>query len=130
MSRTRRKGKREAGALNTRKAYRSPARKDVLNGRLVRVRKAVRWFGNAARRTAVAFLPALATPDDRFAREWLERNEFEPVRQMDPRDRLHGIPVPRRLLELQPQASGTVVTAALLHDVGTGSQANTPAYRV
>jgi len=78
----------------------------------------------------VAFLPALATPDDRFAREWLERNEFALFMRMDPRDRLHGIQVARRLLELQPQAKGTVVRAALLHDVGKASQPYNPLYRV
>ncbi len=69
-------------------------------------------------RTARAFVPALARPDDAFAEAWLPERERALYRAMDVRDRDHGCRVARRLLRDHPGADGVWVRAALLHDVG------------
>ena len=69
-------------------------------------------------RTARAFAPALARPDDAFAEAWLPEPERALYRAMDARDRDHGCRVARRLLRDHPDADATWVRAALLHDVG------------
>jgi putative nucleotidyltransferase with HDIG domain len=69
-------------------------------------------------RTARAFVPALARPDDPFAAAWLTAGEWRLYRAMDARDRDHGCRVARRLLRDHPDAEPVWVRAALLHDVG------------
>lgn len=69
-------------------------------------------------RTARAFVPVLARPDDAFAAAWLTGAERALFERMDPRDRDHGCRVARRLLAAHPDAPPTWVRAALLHDVG------------
>jgi putative nucleotidyltransferase with HDIG domain len=69
-------------------------------------------------RTARAFVPALARPDDAFAEAWLSAPERALYRAMDVRDRDHGCRVARRLLQDHPDADPAWVRAALLHDVG------------
>jgi putative nucleotidyltransferase with HDIG domain len=69
-------------------------------------------------RTARAFAPALARPDDAFAEAWLPAPERALYRAMDVRDRDHGCRVARRLLRDHPRADAAWVRAALLHDVG------------
>ena len=69
-------------------------------------------------RTARAFVPSLARPDDAFAEAWLAEPERALYRAMDVRDRDHGCRVARRLLHDHPDAADTWVRAALLHDVG------------
>ena len=76
------------------------------------------WFVNAARRTARAFVPSLARPDDAFAAAWLPPEEHVLYARMDPRDRDHACRVARAVLALAPEADPLVVRAALLHDVG------------
>ncbi|CAN5825766.1 HD domain-containing protein [soil metagenome] len=80
--------------------------------------KRVRWLLNVVPRTARAFLPGLARPDDAFAREVLSAAEYELYLAMDRRDRHHGVAVARAVLALAPDAERLVVRAALLHDVG------------
>lgn len=69
-------------------------------------------------RTARAFAPRLARPDDAFAARWLGDGELAAFRGMDPRDRDHGCRVARKLLAEHPDAEPVWVRAALLHDVG------------
>ncbi len=69
-------------------------------------------------RTARAFAPALARPEDAFAEAWLPEPERALYRAMDVRDRDHGCRVARRLLRDHPDADPVWVRAALLHDVG------------
>lgn len=90
----------------------------------------VLWVMNAARRTTIAWLPALARPDDRFARERLSPAEYRLYRRMDPRDRQHGCEVARRLLRAHPNAPDRLVRAALLHDVGKVVMPYNPLHRV
>lgn len=86
-------------------------------GRLAHVRSPA-WFVNAALRTARAFVPALARPDDTFAAAWLSQAEYALYLRMDRRDRDHACRVARALLAGGGEASATTVRAALLHDVG------------
>lgn len=76
------------------------------------------WFLNAALRTARAFVPGLARPDDAFAASWLPSVEYDLYRRMDPRDRDHACRVARAVLAIAPRADAIIVRAALLHDVG------------
>jgi putative nucleotidyltransferase with HDIG domain len=62
--------------------------------------------------------PALAKPEDTFARARLSSAEFSVYERMDPRDREHATRVARHLLELHPNSSDVLVRAALLHDCG------------
>ncbi len=78
----------------------------------------VRWFLNVVPRTLRAFVPALARPDDPFAREVLRPEEFALYLRMDPRDRHHGVAVARAVLARDPGAESVVLRAAILHDVG------------
>ncbi len=80
--------------------------------------KPAAWYLNAALRTARAFVPGLARPDDAFAASWLPRVEHDLYLHMDARDRDHACRVARALLALAPDAEATLVRAALLHDVG------------
>jgi hypothetical protein len=65
-----------------------------------------------------ALHPALARPDDPWARSRLSDAEFSVYTRMDSRDREHATRVAKRLLELHPNSSGVLVRAALLHDCG------------
>jgi hypothetical protein len=76
------------------------------------------WLKNAFWRTAVALVPRLADPDDAFARRVLTPAEYRLYMDMDVRDRVHACAVTERLLRLAPDASGELLRAALLHDVG------------
>lgn len=76
------------------------------------------WYLNAARRTLIATLPALARPDDAWAAARLEGGERELFMRLPPQERAHGIEVARRLLATTPDARPQLVRAALLHDVG------------
>jgi putative nucleotidyltransferase with HDIG domain len=80
--------------------------------------KPLRWFVNVVPRTVRAFVPALARPDDAFARAALPPRELALYLAMDARDRHHGVRVARSLLERDPEADDVLVRAALLHDVG------------
>ena len=88
------------------------------------------WVKNAARRTVVAFVPALARPDDDFAAAILEPQEFRLYLEMDRRDRQHACQVARNLLKKRPDASSVLVRAALLHDVGKSVKRYNPVHRV
>jgi len=92
--------------------------------------KPAAWYLNAAVRTARAFVPGLARPDDAFAAAWLPRVEYDLYRRMDPRDRDHACRVARALLELAPGAAPTLVRAALLHDVGKADAPYRPWERI
>lgn len=85
---------------------------------------------NVAFRTAQAFIPALAVPDDAFAAACLSAAEFELYLQMDRRDRAHAVHVARSVLRLEPGADEITLRAALLHDVGKTVQAYNPLHRV
>lgn len=76
------------------------------------------WYVNAARRTLLAAAPALARPDDDWARARLTAAEFALFGRMPAHERTHGLEVARRVLVLSPRASRELVAAALLHDVG------------
>lgn len=73
---------------------------------------------NAAARTVRGALPALAAPDDAWARARLPNPERALYLAMDVRDRDHAVRVARALLDRNPDAPGELVRAALLHDVG------------
>lgn len=88
------------------------------------------WLRNATRRTIVACLPALARPDDEFAREHLEAAEFDLYMRMDPRDRQHACSIARRLLAGEPHAPSALIRAAFLHDVGKAEDRYIPLYRI
>ncbi len=76
------------------------------------------WYVNATRRTLLSVAAAWANPDDAFARAWLEPSELGLYLAMDPRDRQHATEVAKRLRSREPHASGRLIAAALLHDVG------------
>jgi len=76
------------------------------------------WYLNAVWRTLHAVLPALAQPDDAFARRRLPAAEYRVYEQMDPRDRHHACHVAKALLARHPAVADELVRAALLHDVG------------
>lgn len=76
------------------------------------------WIANAARRTLIAALPALARPDDDWALRTLTPGEAELFLRLPPQERVHGVEVARRLLSSDPTATPELVRAALLHDVG------------
>jgi putative nucleotidyltransferase with HDIG domain len=78
----------------------------------------LRWFVHVVPRTLRAFVPALASPDDDFARAHLRGGELELYLAMDRRDRHHGVAVARAVLARDPRADDVVVRAALLHDAG------------
>ena len=99
-------------------------------GRLAPVNLSPGWIINAARRTALAFLPALARPDDRFAARFLAPQEYRLYLTMDPRDRQHACQVARNLLRRRPDASEVLVRAALLHDVGKSVRPYNPVHRI
>jgi putative nucleotidyltransferase with HDIG domain len=81
--------------------------------------KPLGWFLNVVPRTLRAFLPALARPDDAFAREVLrDAAEYRLYLAMDPRDRHHAVAVARAVLARDAHADDVVVRAAILHDVG------------
>lgn len=84
--------------------------------------KPLRWTLNAAVRTWKALSVERAEPDDAFARLRLPPAEYRLYLRMDPRDRDHAVAVARAVLERWPEASDTLVRAALLHDVGKSSR--------
>jgi hypothetical protein len=73
---------------------------------------------NRVRRGILAFMPSLICLDVTLARDILTPAEYALFRQMDVRDKQHALWVAQALLEHDPQASNTLVAAALLHDVG------------
>lgn len=81
-------------------------------------------------RLLLAFFPHLAQPDDAFALRFLPPEEAAPFLAMDPRDRLHGVEVAKRLLEAYPEAPHEAVRAALLHDVGKSLRPYRPLERI
>ncbi len=76
------------------------------------------WYLNAAHRTLLAAVPALARPDDAWASTYLSGREFALFTRLPAHERAHGVEVARRLLRRRPQAAPELITAALLHDVG------------
>lgn len=90
----------------------------------------VQSVGNTVWRTVTALFPALARPDDTFAKTLLAKAEYELYRTMDVRDRAHACAVTRRLLTRYPDASPELRRAALLHDVGKASACYNPWLRI
>jgi putative nucleotidyltransferase with HDIG domain len=83
---------------------------------------------NLVRRTAAAFFPALARPDDDFAAEVLPQAESDLYMKMDRRDRAHACEVARAL---ETRASSSLLLrAALLHDVGKYEAQYNPLERI
>ncbi len=80
--------------------------------------KPLSWYLDAAWRTVLAALPALARPDDAWAQAQLGAAEFELYRQLPAPERVHAVTVAQRLLRTEPRAASELVRAALLHDVG------------
>lgn len=62
--------------------------------------------------------PDQATPDDRWAKQYLNEGESIVYMGMDPRDRDHACRVARLMLQDFPELGVEVVAAALLHDCG------------
>jgi putative nucleotidyltransferase with HDIG domain len=92
---------------------------------------AVTKLMNVIARTVYAFLPALARPDDDFARQHLpSTSEYVLYTGMDVRDRDHACQVAKTLLAAYPQASSELVRAALLHDVGKSGSSYRPVHRI
>lgn len=85
---------------------------------------------NTLWRTLQAFVPRFAAADDRFAARILLRAEYRLYKRMDVRDRAHACVVAKALLEAAPEASGALLRAALLHDVGKVSTAYRPLERI
>ena len=79
-------------------------------------------FKNVSLRTLQAFFPRLVVGDmeagDAFAERILTPEEYELYRGMDVRDRHHALLVARAVQRRAPDASKTLLRAALLHDVG------------
>ncbi len=69
-------------------------------------------------RTLFAFLPQFVKPNDSFAKAQLPPNAYELYLSMDKRDRDHACRVTEYLLKEKPDASKSLVAAALLHDIG------------
>ncbi|MER3425769.1 MAG: phosphohydrolase [Thermus sp.] len=82
------------------------------------------------RRLLLAFFPHLVQPDDAFALRFLPPEEAALFLAMDPRDRLHGVEVAKRLLKAHPEAPLAAVRAALLHDVGKSLRPYRPWERI
>ena len=80
----------------------------------------LRWFTNASLRTLQAFFPSLvnAKADDAFAGSILSPQEYALYKKMDVRDRHHAHLVAEAVQGRAPDASSTLLRAALLHDVG------------
>ena len=85
---------------------------------------------NVVKRTAAAFAPVLAKPDDTFAKGRLSPAEYTLYMQMDRRDRAHACRVAQAVLEQVQNPSETLIRAALLHDVGKCGRAFNPWERV
>ena len=85
---------------------------------------------NILERTAAAFLPVLAKPDDVLAKVRLSPAEYQLYLQMDRRDRSHACRVARAVIEQVSNPSDILVRAALLHDVGKCGRAFNPWERV
>ena len=81
-------------------------------------------------RTLKAFVPALAAPDDAFARGHLSPQEWELYVRMDRRDRDHACRVARAVLTEVINPSPQLIRAALLHDIGKSGQRYNPLERV
>ena len=80
--------------------------------------RTIGWVRGAALRTWRAAFPRMARPDDAWAESVLPPAEHRLFMQLSPPERSHGIDVARRVLASRPTASGRLVRAALLHDVG------------
>jgi hypothetical protein len=78
----------------------------------------IQWLFGARLRRLLRALAGIAAPDDAWAARLLSPAEWQVYSLMDPRDREHACRVTKRLLELHPNASPTLVQAALLHDCG------------
>lgn len=98
-------------------------------GRLASVNRLRRLVSLAAR-TVRALHPGWARPDDAWAEVLLDAGERAAYREMDPRERDHGVRVARRLLAGRPAAASSLVRAALLHDVGKAGRRYRVAERV
>lgn len=81
-------------------------------------------------RLFTALSPLSSQPDDAWAAAELRVEELLLYRAMDPRDRDHAVRVARRLLQRYPEAPGSVVRAALLHDVGKALRPYHPLERI
>lgn len=92
--------------------------------------KSLHWYLNAPRRTLLALLPRLARPDDEWAKARLPRVERALFLSLPPQERHHGVQVAKRLLERLPGASGVLIRAALLHDVGKLGSPQAATFRV
>ncbi len=88
----------------------------------------MRRLVNQFRRTLRAFVPALARPDDAWAKGRLEPAEYILYRAMDPRDRAHACEVAWAVLGLEPDPR--LVRAALLHDLGKAERPFNPFERI
>lgn len=92
--------------------------------------RTARWVVHAAKRTAQAFVPRLARPDDDAARVALQPAEWTLYRALDRRERAHAAAVVRRLLRRWPDAGPELIAAAWLHDLGKARDPFSPWWRV
>ncbi len=97
--------------------------------KLIAVKKLL-WLKNVSRRTLIAFLPALAKPDDELAKTILSDEEYELYMAMDVRDRDHAGLVSKALLNSYENASPELIRAAFLHDIGKTSSGYNPIERI
>lgn len=85
---------------------------------------------NLLLRTLYAFFPRLVKPNDSFAKAQLTATAYQLYLSMDKRDRDHACKVAECLLSEQPDASKTLVAAALLHDIGKAEVPYRPFERI
>ncbi len=85
---------------------------------------------NLLARTFYAFFPQLVKPNDSFAKAQLSSNAYELYLSMDKRDRDHACKVAECLVKEKPDASKTLVAAALLHDIGKAEGPYRPFERI
>lgn len=80
-------------------------------------RKPAIWYVNAARRTLQVAVPALAEPDDEWARGLLAPAEYALFQRLPREERAHGVQV-AKCLAGSHREDRELLVAALLHDVG------------
>lgn len=87
------------------------------------------WLKNVTWRTTCAFIPALAQPDDAYAKQLLSKLEYGLYLTMDKRDRAHACQV-CKAVQAELAARPVLLRAALLHDLGKSEGVYNPFERI